>query len=84
MGKEKASKSAKTDEQAGISKSKAKREARRKQVQKAKREAHAARITGIALTAVIVIALAVLIGRPAVYPWQSAQHPEQITARTYG
>ena len=63
MGKEKASKSAKTDEQAGISKSKAKREARRKQVQKAKREAHAARITGIALTAVIVIALAVLIGR---------------------
>lgn len=60
MGKEKASKA---DAQTGVSKSKAKREARRKQVQKARREARVARITGIAVAAVIVVALAVLIGR---------------------
>ena len=63
MGKEKASRSAKADGQTEVSKSKAKREERRKQVRKAKREAHAARITGIVISAVIVIALAVLIGR---------------------
>lgn len=63
MGKEMISKSAKTNEQTGVSKSKAKREERRKQVMKAKREAHAARIAGIAVTAVIVLAIAALIGR---------------------
>lgn len=53
----------KTDGQAGMSRSKAKREARRKQVQKAKREAHTARIAGIAVTAVIVLAIAAVVGR---------------------
>lgn len=63
MKKEKTSRQARTDEQTGVSKSKAKREARRKQVQKAKREAHTARIAGIAVTAVIVLAIAAAAGR---------------------
>ncbi len=51
------------NEPADMSKSKAKREARRKQAQKAKREANAARIAGILVAAVIVLAIAVAVGR---------------------
>lgn len=60
MGKKK---SAGTDEETNVSKSKAKREARRKQVKKAKRDASIARIAGIAAVAVIVIAIALLVGK---------------------
>lgn len=60
MGKKK---SAGTDEETNVSKSKAKREARRKQVKKAKRDASIARIAGIAAVAVIVIAFALLVGK---------------------
>lgn len=56
-------KSAKTVEHTDVSKSKAKREERRKQVRKAKREAGAARITGIVVTAVIAVAIVVAVGR---------------------
>ncbi|MBD5491876.1 MAG: hypothetical protein HDR16_07120 [Lachnospiraceae bacterium] len=56
-------KSAKMDEQSNLSKSKAKREARRKQVQKAKRNANAAKITGIAVVAVIVLGIVLIVGR---------------------
>ena len=56
-------KSAKMDEQSNLSKSKAKREARRKQVQKAKRNANAARIMGIAVVAVIVLGIVLIVGR---------------------
>ncbi len=60
MGKKK---SAGTDEETNVSKSKAKREARKKQVKKAKRDASIARIAGIAAVAVIVIAIALLVGK---------------------
>lgn len=46
-----------------VSKSKAKREARRKQVQKAKREAQAARIAGIAAALIIVAAVVIVVGK---------------------
>lgn len=45
------------------SKSKAKREARRKQVRKAKRDANVARITGFAVVAVIVLGIVMVVGR---------------------
>lgn len=50
------------DGNTNISKSKAKREARRKQVQKAKREAGIARAVGIVVTAVIVLGIASVVG----------------------
>lgn len=56
-------KSAKKDEQTNLSRSKAKREARRKQVQKEKRNAYAAKITGIAVIAVIVLGIVWLVGK---------------------
>ena len=56
-------KSAKMGEDTGVSKSKAKREARRKQVRKEKREANIARITGIAVAAVIVLGILLAVGR---------------------
>lgn len=60
MGKKE---SARMDEGTGVSKSKAKREARRKQVQKAKREAGAARIIWTAVAAVIVLGILFVVGR---------------------
>ncbi len=60
MGKDKA---LKADAHTDVSKSKAKREARRKQVQKAKRDARAARIAGIVVAAAAVLAVAYLVGR---------------------
>lgn len=56
-------KSAKTVERTDVSKSKAKREERRKQVQKAKREAGIARVTGIVVAAVIALVIVVAVGR---------------------
>ncbi len=56
-------KSAGKDEETNVSKSKAKREARRKQVQKAKRDAGIARTVGYVVTAVVVVGLAFLIGK---------------------
>lgn len=56
-------KSAKMGEDTNVSKSKAKREARRKQVRKEKREANAARITGIAVAAVIALGILLAVGR---------------------
>lgn len=56
-------KSVKLDEQANVSKSKAKREARRKQVQKEKRNANAAKIAGIAVMAVVVLGVALILGK---------------------
>lgn len=53
----------KKDADTSVSKSKAKRDARRKQVKKAKRDASIARIAGIAAVAVIVIAIALLVGK---------------------
>ncbi|MDE6404540.1 MAG: FKBP-type peptidyl-prolyl cis-trans isomerase [Lachnospiraceae bacterium] len=55
--------SAKMNGDAGVSKSKAKREARRKQVRKEKREANAARITGIIVAVAIVLGLLLVVGR---------------------
>lgn len=46
-----------------VSKSKAKREERRKQVQKAKREARAARIAGIAVALIVGAAIVVVVGK---------------------
>lgn len=56
-------KAAKVSEDTNVSKSKAKREARRKQVRKEKREANAARITGIAVAAVIALGILLAVGR---------------------
>ncbi len=56
-------KSATMDENTNVSKSKAKREARKKQVRKEKRDANAARIAGIAVTAVVVLGLVFVVGR---------------------
>lgn len=56
-------KSAKRDECTDVSKSKAKREARRKQVQKAKRDARVARITGIVVAAAVVFVIVAVVGR---------------------
>lgn len=56
-------KSARLDESAGVSKSKAKREARKKQVRKEKRDANTARIAGITVTAVIAILILLLVGK---------------------
>lgn len=56
-------KSAGKDEETNVSKSKAKRDARKKQVQKAKRDAGIARMVGYVVTAVVVVGLAFLIGK---------------------
>lgn len=56
-------KAAKVSEDTNVSKSKAKREARRKQVRREKREANAARITGIAVAAVIALGILLAVGR---------------------
>lgn len=56
-------KSAGTDKDTNVSKSKAKREARRKQVQKAKREAGIARMIGYVAAAVIVLGIVLLVGK---------------------
>lgn len=56
-------KSAGKDEETKVSRSKAKREARRKQVQKAKRDASIARTVGYVVTAVIVLGIAFLVGK---------------------
>lgn len=56
-------KSAGTDKDTNVSKSKAKREARRKQVQKAKREAGIARTIGYVAAAVIVLGIVFLVGK---------------------
>lgn len=56
-------KSARTDEGTGVSKSKAKRETRRKQIQKAKREAGAARIIWTAVAVVIAVGILFLVGK---------------------
>lgn len=56
-------KSARLDESTGVSKSKAKREARKKQVRKEKRDANTARIAGITVTAVIAILILLLVGK---------------------
>lgn len=53
----------KKDADTNVSKSKAKRDARKKQVQKAKRDAGIARIIGYAVTAVIVIGVVLLLGK---------------------
>lgn len=55
--------SAKKDGGTNVSKSKAKRETRRKQVQKAKRNASIARIAGIALSAVILLGIVLAAGK---------------------
>lgn len=46
-----------------VSKSKAKREERRRQVRKAKREARAARITGIAVALILGLAIVIVVGK---------------------
>ncbi len=56
-------KSARVNESTGVSKSKAKREARKKQARKEKRDANAARITGITVTTVIALAILLLVGK---------------------
>lgn len=56
-------KSARTGESTGVSKSKAKRETRRKQIQKAKREAGAARIMWTAVAVVIAAGILFIVGR---------------------
>lgn len=55
--------SAKKDGGTNVSKSKAKRETRRKQVQKAKRDASIARIAGIAVSAVILLGIVLVVGK---------------------
>lgn len=55
--------SAKKDGGMDVSKSKVKREARRKQVQKAKRDARVARIAGITVSALIVLGIVLLVGK---------------------
>lgn len=56
-------KSAGMDGDTNVSKSKAKRDARRKQVQKEKRSASAARITWITVAAVIALGIVFIVGR---------------------
>lgn len=56
-------KSAIKDEETNVSKSKAKREARKKQVKKAKREAGIARTIGYVVSAVVVLGLVFLVGK---------------------
>lgn len=56
-------KSAKKDRDTNVSKSKAKRETRRKQVQKAKRDARVAGIAGIVVTAVILLGIVLVVGK---------------------
>lgn len=56
-------KTAGTDGSRDVSKSKAKRDARKKQVQKAKRNAGVARITGIVAAAVIVLGIVLFVGK---------------------
>lgn len=56
-------KSARADESTGVSKSKAKRETRRKQIQRAKREAGAARILWTAVAVVIALGILFVAGR---------------------
>lgn len=56
-------KSARTGESTGVSKSKAKRETRRKQIRKAKREAGAARIMWTAVAVVIAAGILFVVGR---------------------
>lgn len=56
-------KSARADESTGVSKSKAKRESRRKQIQRAKREAGAARILWTAVAVVIALGILFVAGR---------------------
>lgn len=51
------------DTDTNVSKSKAKREARKKQVRKAKREAGIARVIGYVVAAVVVLGLALLVGK---------------------
>lgn len=58
-----AKKTAKIDENTDVSKSKAKREARRKQVEKEKRQKLVSRTIGIIVSAVIILAIAALVGR---------------------
>lgn len=53
----------KKDADTNVSKSKAKRDARRKQVQKAKRDAGIARVIGYVVTAVIVLGLLLVVGK---------------------
>lgn len=56
-------KTTKIDDKTDVSKSKAKREARRKQVEKEKRQRLVSRTVGIAVTTVLVLAVAALVGR---------------------
>ena len=56
-------KSARMGEDTGVSKSKAKRDARRKQVQREKRDANVAKITGSAVAAIIVLGILFVVGR---------------------
>lgn len=56
-------KSVRADESTGVSKSKAKRETRRKQIQRAKREAGAARILWTAVAVVIALGILFVAGR---------------------
>lgn len=58
-----AKKTAKVDENTDVSKSKAKREARRKQVEKEKRQKLLSRTIGIIVSAVIIVALVAVVGR---------------------
>lgn len=55
--------SAKKDGGTNVSKSKTKRETRKKQVQKAKRDARVARIAGIAVSAVILLGIVLVVGK---------------------
>lgn len=56
-------KSARVDGDKNVSKSKAKRDARRKQVQREKRDANVAKITGSAVAAIIVLGILFVVGR---------------------
>ena len=56
-------KTAKIDENTDVSKSRAKREARRKQVEKEKRQKLVSRTIGIIVSAVIILAIVALVGR---------------------
>ncbi len=58
-----AKKTTRVDEKTDVSKSKAKREARRKQVEKERRQKRVSRTTGILVTTVLVLAFAALVGR---------------------
>lgn len=56
-------KTAKVDESTEVSKSKAKREARRKQVEKEKRQKLISRTIGIIVSAVVILAIVAVVGR---------------------